>query len=167
MNTKLWLDHNITGSNKHGKSAKDIRLTDLVKLLDMAETASGSNVQSTKSTCYKNLTWKNKAWQYFTKCIWQKSLTDHKPKRTRIYDGNHVNIASIGNRFRTSQKTEHGRNNNMKASLWPWCTHHKEIHDKTSIPTEIWHVYEAIHVKGKYIACMYQLQQTWQNWISC
>ena len=28
MNTKLWLDHNITGSNKHGKSAKDIRFTD-------------------------------------------------------------------------------------------------------------------------------------------
>ena len=45
-----------TGSNKHGKSAKEIRFTDLVKLLDMAETASGSNVQSTKSTCYRNLT---------------------------------------------------------------------------------------------------------------
>ena len=54
MNTELR--HNITGSNKHGKSAKDIRFTDLVKLLDMAETASGSNVQSTKSTCYRNLT---------------------------------------------------------------------------------------------------------------
>ena len=61
MNTELRLDHNITGSNKHGKSAKDIRFTDLVKLLDMAETASGSNVQSTKTTCYRNLTWKNKA----------------------------------------------------------------------------------------------------------
>ena len=46
MNTELWLDHTITGSNNHGKSAKDIRITDLVKLLDMAETASGSNVQS-------------------------------------------------------------------------------------------------------------------------
>ena len=56
MNTELWLDHTITGSNKHGKSAKDIRFTDLVKLLDMAETASGSNVQSTKSTCYRILT---------------------------------------------------------------------------------------------------------------
>ena len=52
MNTELWLDHTITGSNKHGKSAKDISFTDLVKLLDMAETASGNNVQSTKSTCY-------------------------------------------------------------------------------------------------------------------
>ena len=56
MNTELRLDHNITGSNKHGKSAKDIRFTDLVKLLDMPETASGSNVQSTQSTCYRNLT---------------------------------------------------------------------------------------------------------------
>ena len=56
MNTELRLDHNITGSNKHGKSAKDNRFTDLVKLLDMTETASGSNVQSTKTTCYRNLT---------------------------------------------------------------------------------------------------------------
>ena len=81
-----------------------------VKLLDMAETASGSKVQSTKSTCYRNLTWQNKAWKYSTKCIWQKSLTDHKTKRTRRYDGNHVNIASFVNRFQTWQKTEHGRN---------------------------------------------------------
>ena len=56
MNTELRLIHTITGSNKHGKSAKDIRFTDLVKLLDMAESASGSNDQSTKSTCYRNLT---------------------------------------------------------------------------------------------------------------
>ena len=56
MNTELRLDHNISSSNKHGKSAKDNRITDLVKLLDMPETASGSNVQSTKSTCYRNLT---------------------------------------------------------------------------------------------------------------
>ena len=56
MNTELWLVHNITGSNKHGKSAKDNRFTDLVKLLDMTETVSGSSVQSTTSTCYRNLT---------------------------------------------------------------------------------------------------------------
>ena len=54
MNTELRLDHNITGSNKHGKSAKDIRFTDLVKLLDMAETASGSNIQSKQNICYRN-----------------------------------------------------------------------------------------------------------------
>ena len=69
MNTELRLDHNITGSNKHGKSAKDNRFTDLVKLLDMTETASGRIVQSTKSTCYRNLIWQNKAWKYSTKCI--------------------------------------------------------------------------------------------------
>ena len=56
MNTELRLVHSITSSNKHGKIAEDNRFTDLVKLLDMAETASGSNVQSTTSTCYRNLT---------------------------------------------------------------------------------------------------------------
>ena len=56
MNTELQVDHTITGSNKHGKSAKDIRFTDLEKLLDMGEIASGSNVQSKKNTCYRNLT---------------------------------------------------------------------------------------------------------------
>ena len=44
------------------QSAKEIRFRDLVKLLDMIETASGSNIQSTKSTCYRNLTKQNKAW---------------------------------------------------------------------------------------------------------
>ena len=56
MNTELWLNHKIAGSNKHGKSAKDNSFTDLVKLLDMAETASGSNVQSNQSTYYRHLT---------------------------------------------------------------------------------------------------------------
>ena len=37
MNTELRLDHNITSSNKHGKSAKDNRFTDLGGKLDMAE----------------------------------------------------------------------------------------------------------------------------------
>ena len=55
MNAELWLDHTITGSNKHGKSAKDISFTDLVKILNMAETASGSNVQSKQNICYRNL----------------------------------------------------------------------------------------------------------------
>ena len=56
MNTELRLIHSIAGSNKHGKSAKDIRFTDFVKLMDMPETASGSNVQSKQNTCYRNLT---------------------------------------------------------------------------------------------------------------
>ena len=81
MNTELQLDHNITGSNKHGKSAKDISFTDLVKILNMADTASGSNVQSKKSTCYRNLRKQNKAWHESTERIEQKSLTDHKPKK--------------------------------------------------------------------------------------
>ena len=37
MNNELQLDHTRAGSNKHGKNAKDISFTDLVKLLDMAE----------------------------------------------------------------------------------------------------------------------------------
>ena len=49
MNTELRLDHTTTGTNKHGKNAKDISFTDLVKILDMAETTSGSNVQSKKN----------------------------------------------------------------------------------------------------------------------
>ena len=36
MNTELRLVHNISSSNKHGKSAKDYRFTDSEKL-DMAE----------------------------------------------------------------------------------------------------------------------------------
>ena len=56
MNTELRLAYTITGSNKHGKSAKDIRFADLVKILDMAETTLGSNVQSKQSTCYSNST---------------------------------------------------------------------------------------------------------------
>ena len=109
MNTELQLNHTRAGSNKHGKSAKDISFTDLVKILDMAETASGSNVQSKPNTCYRNY--------HATKCIEQKCLTDHEPKRHRRYDGTHVNIASFVSRFQTWQKTEHGINRFMKAYL--------------------------------------------------
>ena len=56
MNTELLLVHNISSSNMHGKSAKDNRLRDFVKNWTWQKTASGSNVQSTKSTCYRNLT---------------------------------------------------------------------------------------------------------------
>ena len=37
MNTELWLNHTIAGSNKHGKSAKDNRVTDLVKITTCQE----------------------------------------------------------------------------------------------------------------------------------
>ena len=56
MNTELRLVHNISSSNKHGKSVKDNRFTDLVKNWTWQKTASGSNAQSTKTTCYRNLT---------------------------------------------------------------------------------------------------------------
>ena len=39
------------------------------------------------------------AWHEYTQGIDQKSLTDHKPKRIRKYDGPHVNIASFVIRF--------------------------------------------------------------------
>ena len=87
------------------------------KILDMAETASGSNVQSKQSTCYRNLTQQNKAWHESTKCIDQKSLTDHEPERIRRYDGNHVNIANFVNRFQTWQKTENDRNRHYEGIL--------------------------------------------------
>ena len=69
MNTELRLDHNITGSNKHGKSAKDISFTDLVKILNMAETAPGSNVQSKIKTYYRNISWQSKTWHEVTQSI--------------------------------------------------------------------------------------------------
>ena len=37
---------------------------------------------------------KKKAWHESTNCIEQESLTNHKPKRIRKYDGTHVNMAS-------------------------------------------------------------------------
>ena len=41
MNIELWLNHTRAGSNKHGKSAKDISFTDLVKILTCEELTSG------------------------------------------------------------------------------------------------------------------------------
>ena len=45
-------------------------------------------------TCYRNISWQTKAWDDSTQSIDQKSLSDHKPKRIRKYDGTHVNMAS-------------------------------------------------------------------------
>ena len=55
MNTELRLDHNITDSNKHDKSAKDISITDLVKILTWQELTSGSHDKSKLTTCYRNV----------------------------------------------------------------------------------------------------------------
>ena len=63
-------------------------------LQTLQKITSGCNVQSYQTTCYRNLSCLTKAWHESTNCIEQKSLTDHEPKRTRRYDGTHVNIAS-------------------------------------------------------------------------
>ena len=55
----------------------------------------------------------------------------------------------------------------MKASLRARFTHHKSLHDKISIASARRHVYETKHGKNKIIACKDQLQQPWQNRISC
>ena len=44
MNTELRLVHNISSSNKHGKSAKDYRFTDLVKNWSMAKQLTSRHV---------------------------------------------------------------------------------------------------------------------------
>ena len=48
MNTELRLVHKISSSNKHGKSAKDNRFTDLVENWTWQKIASGSKVKSMK-----------------------------------------------------------------------------------------------------------------------
>ena len=82
------------------------------------------------------------------------SLSGHQPKRHRRYDGTHVNIASFINSFRLGRKTKHGINRIMIATLQAQTTHHKALHEKTSIPTVIRHVPEAKHGKIKLIGCM-------------
>ena len=42
----------------------------------------------------------------------------------------------------------------MIATLQAHATHHKALHDNTSIPTVIIHVLEAKHSKIKFIECM-------------
>ena len=68
MNTKLWLNHTIAGSNKHGKSAKDIRCTDLEKIT-CQDLTSGSNVYSKITTSYRNISWQSKAWHETTQSM--------------------------------------------------------------------------------------------------
>ena len=64
------------------------------------------------------------------------------------------------------QKTGHGINRIMKASLRARFTHHKALHDNISIASARRHVQESNHGKSKIIACLYQLQQPWQNWLT-
>ena len=69
MKTELSPEITRTYSKGQGKIANNNRFTDLAEILDMAEMTSGCNVQSTKSTCYRNLTWQNKAWHESTQSI--------------------------------------------------------------------------------------------------
>ena len=87
MNTELSPETIRTCSNTHGKIANN-------NSSDFAEITSGCNVQSYQTTCYRNLSWKTKAWHESTNCIDQKSFTDHEPRRIRKYDCNHINMAS-------------------------------------------------------------------------
>ena len=158
MNTELRLDHNIASSNKHGKSAKDNRITDLEKNWTWQKTASGSNIQSTKSTCYRKLTWQNKACQCYTKCIWQKSLTDHKPKMTRRYDGKHVNIASFIIRFQSNAwQTKHTYS--KMAYLWnyPWQEQKHSMYGSTT--TSLAKVQIMLRICQKYFIA--KVEQDW------
>ena len=66
------------------------------------------------TTCYRNISWKSKAWHEATQSIQEKSLTDHKPKGIRKYNGNQVNIATFVNRFRLSRKPEHGKTDSRR-----------------------------------------------------
>ena len=61
------------------------------------------------TTCYRKISWQSKAWHEATQSIQKKSLADHKPKGIRKYNGNHVSIAIIVNRFRLGEKLEHGK----------------------------------------------------------
>ena len=92
MNTELRLNHTRTGSNKHGKSAKDISFTDLLKILTCQKQHQEALFRASKQHATGTYHSKKKAWNYSTKCIDQKSLTDYEPKRYRRYDGTRVNM---------------------------------------------------------------------------
>ena len=93
MNTKLWPIHPLTGSNKHGNSAIDKQVSDLVKLTQAWNFRSGSTLWSMKTIYYRNLTWQRKACNGDTQRALQKSLSDLEPKGIRKYNCKHVNMA--------------------------------------------------------------------------
>ena len=157
MNTELRLNHSIAGSNKHGKSAKDNSISDLVKIT-CQDLKSGSNVQSKITICYRNISWQSKAWHAATQIIQRKSLIDLKPKGIRKYNGIQVNIASYVNIFRLSRKLEHGKTDIKQACLRARCTHYRAFHDNLSIHPSIIHIIQARHGKNNIIACTDQLQ---------
>ena len=94
MNTKLSPKITRTCSKGHVKIANNNSSQTWKKSLDMTEITSGCNVQSYQTTCYKNLSWQNRAWNINTKYKEQNSLAELIPK-INIKDGSiHANMAS-------------------------------------------------------------------------
>ena len=87
MNTELSPETKRTCSEGHGNIANNISS-------DFAENNIRLQCSELSNNMLQELSWQTKAWHDTTKCIEQKSLTDHKPKRIRKYDGTHVNMAS-------------------------------------------------------------------------
>ena len=69
MNTEISPENTIACSKGHGK-------LEIITVSDLAERTSGCNVQSSQTTCYRNLTWQTKAWHASTKYKEQNSLTE-------------------------------------------------------------------------------------------
>ena len=87
------------------------------------------------------MSWQTKAWHATTKCIEQKSFTDHDPKRSTTYHATHANIA-----------------NDMTDSYMAGTTINRHVgelvHGMARQPTVIIHVYESKHDKTIVIGCM-------------
>ena len=66
----------------------------IISVSDFAENNIRLQCLELSNNMLQELIMATKAWHESTKCIDQKSLTDHKPKRIRKYDGTHVNMAS-------------------------------------------------------------------------
>ena len=66
----------------------------VITISDFAENNIRLQCLELSKNILKELIMAKKACHESTKCIDQQSLTNHKPKRIRKYDGTHVNIAS-------------------------------------------------------------------------
>ena len=66
----------------------------VITITDFAENNITMQCLELSNNMLQELIMGKKAWHETTKCIDEKSLSDHKPKRIRKYDGTHVNMAS-------------------------------------------------------------------------
>ena len=64
----------------------------IITVSDFAEITSGCNVQSYQTKCYRNLSWKTKAWHAITKYKEQNSLTELIPNINRKHGRSHANM---------------------------------------------------------------------------